>query len=61
MLAKHLHLPTNQLEHDHDGTRIVSVYKLIRSALRVKRGVKEHFLEFNAQSFLMEDESKSVR
>ena len=61
MLTKHPYLPTTQLEHDHNGTRIVAVHKLIRSALRVKRGTKEHCREFNVRPFLTEDEQKSVR
>ena len=61
MLAKHLCLPTNQLEQDCNGIRIIAVRKLIRSALRVKRGMKEFRREFNVQSCLTEDEWKSVR
>ena len=40
MLAHYLFLPTNQLEQDHNGTRIADVHKLFRSALRVKRGIR---------------------
>ena len=61
ILTKHPYLPANQLEQDHNGTRIVAVYKLLRSALRVKRGIKECCREFNARSFLLKDEWKSVR
>ena len=39
--TKHPYLPTDQLEQDHIGTRIVAACKLIRPALRVKRGMKE--------------------
>ena len=60
MLAKHLYLPTNQLEQDHNGTRIVAACKLIRSALRIKRGTKENFREFNVRHFIAEDEWKLV-
>ena len=61
MLAKHLCLPSNQLEQDHNITRIATVHKLIRSALRVKRGITEHCRQFNADPFLSEDEWKTAR
>ena len=61
MLAKHVCLSENQTEQDHNGTRIVSAHKLIRSVLRVKRGVKEHFREFKVRDFLTGDEWKTVR
>ena len=52
MLAKHLHLPTNQLEQDHNGTRITTVHKLFRSVLRFKRGVTECCRQINVDPFL---------
>ena len=41
ILTKYPYLPTNQLEQEHNRTRIVAAYKLMRYALRVKRGKKE--------------------
>ena len=32
MLDKHRYFPTNHLEQDHNGTRIVAACKLIKSA-----------------------------
>ena len=61
MLTKYPYLQTNKLEQDHNGTRIVAACKLMRSTLRVKRGMTEHCREFDVRSFLMEDEWKSVR
>ena len=43
MLKPHLCLPTNQIEQDHDRTRIADVRRLLQSSLRVKRGTQEHF------------------
>ena len=39
-LTKHPYLPTNQLEQDYNGTRIVAACKRMRSALRFKRDMK---------------------
>ena len=56
MLDEHRCLPTNQLEQDHNGTRIVATCKLIKSALRIKRGAKECCREFKLPDFLNEED-----
>ena len=61
MLAKYLCLRTNRLEQDHNGTRIATVCKIFRFALRVKRGLAEHYQQFNADPFLLENEWKTHR
>ena len=61
MLGNHLYLLSNQLEQDHNVTRIAAVHKLIRSALRVKRGITKHCRQFNVDPFLSEDEWKTAR
>ena len=38
VLENHRYLPTNQLEKDHNGTRIVDVCELSKSALEMKTG-----------------------
>ena len=55
MLKSHLHIPTNQIEQDHDRTRIATVCKLLQSALRAKRGTDEHCQQFNVEPFLSEE------
>ena len=60
MIAKNLCLPTNELEQDHNGTRIVAACKLTKSALRVKRGIKEFCGEFKVRCFFTEDDWKTV-
>ena len=61
VLKHHLCLPTNQLEQDHNGTRIAVVYKILRSALRVKRGMQYHCRQFSVEPFLSEEEWKTTR
>ena len=56
MLENHLYLPINQLEQDHDGTRIVAACKLIKSASRIKRGTSIHCREFNMPESITEDD-----
>ena len=51
VLKSHLFLLTNQLEQDHNGTRIADVHELFRSALRVKRGTQECCRQFNVEPF----------
>ena len=60
MLQRHLHLPTNQLQHDLNGTRIAAKCELIRSCLREKRGTHEYCSQFNVEPFLTEVKLKSV-
>ena len=54
MLDNHRHIPTNHMEQDHNGTRIVAAFKLIKSALRLKRGTKEYCREFELPDFINE-------
>ena len=61
MLKYHLCLPINQLKQDLNGTIIAALCKLLRSTLRVKRGVQEHYRHFNVEYFLSEDEWKATR
>ena len=61
MLDKHRCLPTNQLEQDHNGTRIVAACKLMKSALRIKKGTKEHSQEFKLKRFLTDEDWMTVR
>ena len=58
---KHICIPKNQLEKDHNRTSVVDAHKFIRSALRVKRGVKEYYREFNVRHFITVNEWKIVR
>ena len=60
VLEKHRCLPTNQLEQDHDDTRIVAACKLLKSELRTKRGTIVCCQKFNMPQFLAEDEWKTV-
>ena len=61
MLKPHLFLLTNQLEQDHNGTRIAAVHELLRSTLRMKRGTQECCWQFNVEPFLSEKEWKTNR
>ena len=61
ILEQHLYLLTNQLEQDHNGTRIVAVCKRIKSALRIKRDTIECFRKFKMPEFLTEEHWRIVR
>ena len=61
MLDKRRFLPINKLEQDHNGTRTVAACKLIKSALRIKRGTLECCREFKIPDFLTEEDWKKVR
>ena len=37
ILDKHHYLPRNQLQQDHNGTRILVAHELLKSALRTKK------------------------
>ena len=60
-LQQHRCLPTNQLEQDHDGTRIVVACKLMKSSLRMKRGTAENCREFKMPEFVTEEDWRTVR
>ena len=60
VLEKHRCLPTNQLEQDHNVTRIVVSWKLSKSLLRIKRGTLVYCQKCNIPNFLAEDEWKTV-
>ena len=60
MLQSHRCLPTNQLQHDLNGTRIAAKHELLRSCLRAKRGMHECCSQLNAEPFLTEEEWKHV-
>ena len=51
MLKDNLCLPTNQLDHEVNGTRIAAVCKLMQSALRAKIGIQEHCRQLNLEHF----------
>ena len=60
MLDKHRCFPTNQLEQDRDGTKIISPCKLIKLALIIKIGAKECCRKFKLHNFPTEDEWRTV-
>ena len=53
-------LPTNQLEKDHNGTRIVAKCKLLKSAMRTNTGTFVFCNQFNTPQILTEEEWKTV-
>ena len=60
MLEKHRHLPTNQLEQDHNSTMIVDALKFLKSELITKRGIIVHCREFNTLQSLVDDYWKTI-
>ena len=48
------------MEKDNDGARIVVACKLLKSALRIKRGTAVYCREFNTPQFLTEDDWRTV-
>ena len=51
-LKNHRHLPTNKLDQDHNGTRIVAAFKLLKSALRIKTGTFFIAISLGCHTFL---------
>ena len=60
VLWKHHFLTTNQLEQDHNCSRIVTAFKLLKSSLRTKRGTPFCYKKFNTPQFLAEDDWKTI-
>ena len=60
MLDKHRYLPRKQLQQDYNSARIVAASKLLKSALRIKRGTIACCYDYKMPLFLTEDDCKTV-
>ena len=54
-LDEYRHISTNQFQQDHNGTRIVAVHTLLKSALRLKTGTHVHCTKLNMPPFLTDE------
>ena len=59
-LHEHRCLPSNRLDQDHNGTRIVALNRLLKSALTLKIGTHTYCNKFNMPPFFIDEEWKTM-